>query len=100
MDDRTEVRVPEFRGMQALAAWLRGHDVGVLCQGPDPDSPTPLTDGRVVEQTPPAGSVLRRWDTVTLWLVDPPEDAGVREPRVPRPSLLSDVGEAPLDPDR
>lgn len=64
-------------------------------QGPDPDSSTPLTDGRVAQQAPAAGTVLQRWDAVTLWLTAPPEDAGVREPRVPHPSLLSDAGEPP-----
>jgi hypothetical protein len=39
MDDRTEVRVPELRGMQALAAWLHGHDVGRRSTGTDDVSP-------------------------------------------------------------
>ncbi len=28
--------------MQALNAWLVGHDHGLLLQGPDPDSPEPI----------------------------------------------------------
>jgi hypothetical protein len=28
--------------MQALNAWLVGHDHGLLLQGPDPDSPEPV----------------------------------------------------------
>ena len=70
--------------MQALNAWLRGHDAGLLLQGPDPDSPTPLLDGVVTEQQPPPGTRAHRWDPVTVWL-GPGPDAGVREPRRPLP---------------
>lgn len=80
------VEVPDFRGMQALNAWLAGHDAGLLLAGPDPDSPQPLLHGIVRQQEPPPGTTLRRWDVVTVWLADNRgEGDGVREPRVPHP---------------
>ncbi|MDT5160998.1 MAG: hypothetical protein QOC90_1308, partial [Mycobacterium sp.] len=36
--------------MQALNAWLIGHDHGLLLQGPDPDSPEPVMHGIVINQ--------------------------------------------------
>ncbi|MGH3911013.1 MAG: PASTA domain-containing protein [Pseudonocardiaceae bacterium] len=81
--DREElVQVPDFRGMQALSAWLAGHDVGLLLAGPDPDSPAPLLHGVVRRQTPAPGRRLHRWDVVTVWVGDLPF-GGVREPRQP-----------------
>lgn len=81
-----DIVVPDFCGRQALDAWLLGHDVGVLCQGPDPDSPRPVLHGRVVRQWPAPGTPVLRWDTVTVWVRDEPGDlAGVREPRRPLP---------------
>jgi hypothetical protein len=72
--------------MQALTAWLLGHDHGLLLQGPDPDSPEPLRDGVVARQHPPPRARLSRWDVVTVW-VDRPPDGGVREPLRPIPPL-------------
>lgn len=46
------IEVPDFRGMQALNAWLFGHDRGLLLTGPDPDSSQPLLHGVVVDQAP------------------------------------------------
>lgn len=40
MDD-SPVVVPDFRGQQALEAWLAGHDVGVLLEGPNPTALLP-----------------------------------------------------------
>jgi beta-lactam-binding protein with PASTA domain len=82
------VQVPDFVGQQALAAWLMGHDLGVLCQGPDPDGPHPILHGTVTGQKPPAGTSVRRWDTVTVWVEGPGDTAGVREPRRPLPPDL------------
>lgn len=70
--DGTTVEVPDFRGMQALNAWLAGHDAGVLLAGPDPDSPRPLLHGRIARQNPPPGTQLHRWDPVTVWVRDLP----------------------------
>lgn len=85
-----EIEVPDFRGMQALNAWLAGHDVGLLLAGPDPDSPRPVLHGIVVRQDPLPGSRLSRWDVVTVWLRDEPGDGdGVREPRRPRHPVYS-----------
>lgn len=80
--------------MQALNAWLLGHDFGLLLQGPDPDAPEPLMHGVVVRQSPPPQTPLARWDPVTVW-VEIPEDggAGVREPRRPLPPHREDVSE-------
>ena len=79
--------------MQALSAWLTGHDLGLLLQGPDPDSPEPLLHGIVVRQRPAPRTRLSRWDPVTVWVHLPPDDgAGVREPRRPPPQNRSDTG--------
>lgn len=80
--------MPNFRGRQALDAWLTGHDAGLLLQGPDPDSPHPLLHGIVVAQRPAAGTRLARWDPVTVWVRDAGEPSGVREPRRPLPQRL------------
>lgn len=77
--------VPNFKGKQALDAWLSGHDAGVLLQGPDPDSPHPLTNGRIVAQLPAAGARLDQWDTVTVWVAEDGDPSSVREPRRPLP---------------
>jgi hypothetical protein len=79
--------VPDFRGMQALNAWLVGHDHGLLLQGPDPDSPEPLLHGVVLTQHPPPHSRLRRWDAVTVWIQPPEDGSGVREPLRPPPPV-------------
>ena len=68
----TTVEVPDFCGMQALNAWLAGHEAGVLLTGPDPDSPRPLLHGRIARQNPPPGTQLHRWDPVTVWVRDLP----------------------------
>jgi beta-lactam-binding protein with PASTA domain len=94
-----EVAVPDFRGQQALDAWLRGHDLGLACQGTNPDSPEPLLHGRVVDQSPPPGTILPRWDVVTLVVVRPGEAAGMREPRRPLPPDRVLRGEKPLPPE-
>ncbi|MBP1822544.1 hypothetical protein [Mycobacterium sp. OAE908] len=79
--------------MQALNAWLVGHDHGLLLQGPDPDSAEPIMHGIVVDQEPEPKSLLRRWDPVTVWIEPPPDDdSGVREPVRPVPPLLSNHG--------
>lgn len=70
--------------MQALNAWLLGHDSGVLLQGPDADAPTPLLNGIVTHQQPSPGARAHRWDAVSVWVGQGP-DAGVREPRRPLP---------------
>ncbi|WP_283132867.1 PASTA domain-containing protein [Rhizohabitans arisaemae] len=80
-----DITVPDFRGMQALDAWLAGHEIGLLLQGPDPDGPQPLTHGRVVGQHPFPGTRVPRWSVVTVTLRDDPGNAGVREPRRPIP---------------
>ncbi|QWF83412.1 hypothetical protein HUW46_06853 [Amycolatopsis sp. CA-230715] len=89
--------VPDFAGKQALDAWLSGHDAGLLLQGPDPDSPHPLTNGRVVAQLPSAGTELARWGTVTVWVTDDGDPGGVREPRRPPPEHREAA--AALEPD-
>lgn len=73
MADRAEqvagVRVPDFHGEQALDAWLHGHDIGLLCQGPNPDSAQPLLHGRVIGQRPVPGttrSPMGRRDALDL----------------------------------
>ncbi|GGS88924.1 hypothetical protein GCM10010156_54230 [Planobispora rosea] len=80
------VAIPDFRGMQALNAWLAGHDAGLLLQGPDPDGPEPVMNGIVVRQHPLPGALLERWGTVTVWVHhDPGGESGVHEPRRPIP---------------
>ena len=91
------IEVPDFRGMQALNAWLSGHDRGLLLTGPDPDSAEPLLHGVVVDQDPVPGGRLHRWDVVTVWIRVPPGDSdGVREPRRPVMPLRADA--VALDP--
>jgi hypothetical protein len=77
---------------------LRGHDLGLACQGTNPDSPEPLLHGRVVDQSPQPGTILHRWDVVTLVVVRPEETAGVREPRRPLPPDRFLRGEKALPP--
>ena len=89
------VVVPDFHGRQALDAWLRGHDLGLLLQGPDPDS-HPLLNGVVVAQRPGPGTLMRRWDTVTVWVDGGGDGSGVREPRRPRPLHREAGGEKPV----
>jgi hypothetical protein len=60
--------------MQALNAWLVGHDHGLFLQGPDPDSRMPVMDGIVISQQPPPRTLLRRWDPVTVWIQPPPDN--------------------------
>jgi hypothetical protein len=95
--DERPVVVPNFKGKQALDAWLSGHDAGLLLQGPDPDSPHPLTNGFVVAQLPAAGTELARWGAVTVWVTEGGDPSGVREPRRPLPNHLE--GAAALEPD-
>ncbi|HEY4024136.1 MAG TPA: PASTA domain-containing protein [Pseudonocardiaceae bacterium] len=90
-DEHRSVVVPNFRGRQALDAWLSGHDAGLLLQGPDPDSPHPLLNGLVVAQRPEAGTRLSRWDTVTVWVAGGGDGSGVREPRRPLPNHLEET---------
>lgn len=91
--------VPDFRGRQALAAWLSGHEAGLLVQGPDPDSPHAVTNGVVVAQLPAPGARLSRWDPVTVWLADAGDPAGVREPRRPLPDRLEPTAARRPEPD-
>jgi hypothetical protein len=60
--------------MQALNAWLVGHDHGLLVQGADPDSPKPVMHGIGINQQPAPRALLWRWDSVTVWIQPPPED--------------------------
>lgn len=91
------IEVPDFRGMQALNAWLFGHDRGLLLTGPDPDSSQPLLHGVVVDQAPVPGGRLHRWDVVTVWIRHGPGDSGgVREPRRPLTPVQADA--VALDP--
>lgn len=78
--------------MQALNAWLVGHDHGLLLQGPDPDSPEPVLHGVVINQNPPPHTLLRRWDPVTVWIQPPEDGSGVREPRRPLPPVRRESG--------
>ncbi|GAB1819140.1 PASTA domain-containing protein [Herbidospora sp. RD11066] len=81
-----EVQVPDFRGMQALNAWLLGHDAGVLLIGPNPDGPESVMHGIVTKQEPLPGARVLRWGTVKVWMTDRGGgSAGVREPRTPKP---------------
>lgn len=73
--------------MQALNAWLVGHDYGLLLQGPDPDGPEPVMHGIVIHQLPPPRTHLHRWDPVTVWIKPPEDGSGVREPRRPLPPV-------------
>lgn len=91
------IEVPDFRGMQALNAWLLGHDRGLLLTGPDPDSPQPLLHGVVIDQAPVPGGRLHRWDVVTVWIRHGPGDSdGVREPRRPITPMQAEA--VALDP--
>lgn len=84
--------------MQALNAWLVGHDRGLLLQGPDPDSPEPVLHGVVVNQQPAPHTRLCRWDPVTVWIRRPPDDgSGVREPRRPLPPVRTRRGHVDED---
>jgi beta-lactam-binding protein with PASTA domain len=91
------IEVPDFRGLQALNAWLLGHDHGLLLTGPDPDSSHPLLNGLVADQAPAPGARLHRWDTVTVWIHRGPGDGdSVREPRRPLTPLQVDAASQPV----
>ena len=68
--------------MQALNAWLLGHDRGLLLTGPDPDSPEPLLHGVVADQAPVPGGLRHRWDFVTVWVRHDRETAAACANRV------------------
>jgi hypothetical protein len=86
--------------MQALNAWLAGHDAGVVLVGPNPDGALPVMHGIVTTQWPEPGAMVNKWDTVTVWVRnDPGEESGVREPRNPVPpagALSVELSEEPL----
>jgi hypothetical protein len=91
------IEVPDFRGMQALNAWLFGHDRGLMFTGPVPDSSQPLLRGVVVDQAPVPGDRLHRWDVMTVWIQHRPGDSdGVRESRRPVTPMQADA--VALDP--
>lgn len=79
--------------MQALNAWLVGHDIGLLLEGPDPDSPEPLLHGIIARQVPEPGHWLPRWAVVTVWVRNLPGRGGVREPRHPYPPTRTATSE-------
>jgi hypothetical protein len=94
------VVVPDFVGMQALNAWLLGHDRGLLLAGPDPDGPGNLTHGRITAQRPGPGVRLPRWSVVHVSVADPDGGlGGVREPRRPPPPIHELAAEVSLDGD-
>ena len=91
------IEVPDFRGMQALNAWLLGHDLGLLLAGPDPDSSNPVLHGVVVDQAPAPGDRLHRWGVVTVWTHRGPGDGdSVREPRHPLAPVQVDAESQPV----
>lgn len=83
--------VPDLRGLVVAAARAAGQEAGVVVTSSNLDGP-PLAaltwPGRwiVVEQTPRAGAIISRGETVAIQFVERGgPDAGVREPRRPLP---------------
>jgi transposase-like protein len=86
----SKVLVPNVVGLE----WIKARDVlaveGLTAINAQPDSPTdPASGGWVVtDQSPEAGARVRAGSVVRLWLRGD-GDAGVREPRRPRPTPRS-----------
>jgi beta-lactam-binding protein with PASTA domain len=91
-----QVITPDVVGMVVDRARKVAQAAGVVLAQPDPDGPplAELTWQRpvtVLRQDPPAGTVLRRWESVVVtWA---PGEAGVREPRRPLPRSVSGAEE-------
>lgn len=76
-------------GMAMRIATYSGLRLGHLTDGADEASRLefPLREGFfVVRQSPPSGTPAARWDPIVVeWGREPPDLAGVREPRRPIP---------------
>jgi PASTA domain len=86
----SKVLVPNVVGLE----WAKARDMlathGLTAINAQPDTPTdPTNGGRVVtDQSPESGARVRAGSVVRLWLRGD-GDAGVREPRRPRPAPRS-----------
>jgi hypothetical protein len=86
----SKVLVPNVVGLE----WIKAREVlaaeGLTAINAQPDIPTdPGTEGWVVtDQSPESGARVRAGSIIRLWLRGD-GDAGVREPRRPRPTPLS-----------
>jgi hypothetical protein len=92
-----QVVTPHVVGLVVDRAREVAQAAGVVLAQPDADGPPlaaltwrlPVT---VLSQDPPAGTVLRRWDSVVVtWTA---EESGVRERRRPLPRASGGAGDA------
>jgi hypothetical protein len=94
----SKVLVPNVVGLE----WIEARDVlagkGLVAINAHPDTPTDLgSQGWVVtDQSPESGAMVRAGSVVRLWIRGD-GDAGVREPRRPRPTPRS-AREMPPEP--
>lgn len=93
-----EVLTPDVVGLVVDDAYDVAVVAGVVLAQPDPDGPPlpaltwrqPVT---VLTQDPPAGTSIRRYESVVVtWTTD---EAGVREPRRPVPPDVADAEDRP-----
>ncbi len=61
----------------------------------EPGGPADGPEGVVTDQSPESGAVVETGDTVTLWIGRGGGSAGVREPRRPRPTPLTEKESRP-----
>lgn len=91
---RQPVVVPDLVGM----SWVQAHRMleakSLVATGVDPDGiPVTVADrpgGTVTDQSPESGAVVETGATVTLWIGRGGGSAGVREPRRPLPTPLTE----------
>lgn len=102
-ETRGRVVTPDVIGMVVDDARRVATAAGVVLAQPDPDGP-PLASltwqlpVRVASQDPPAGTVVRQWESVVVtWSA---EKSGVREPRRPAPRSMSGAGEPVVSEDQ
>jgi beta-lactam-binding protein with PASTA domain len=92
-----EVIVPNVLGMLVDDARRVAQAAGVVLAQPDPDGPplgglTWRLPVFITSQAPPAGSVLRRHESVVVTWGS--EESGVREPRRPHPKTMTGFEES------
>ena len=100
MNERESLRparaVPDFRGLDFLAATKLAEHAEVKPADPDPDAP-PIsarwwnTTLVVASQYPEPGTHVRQWDSVAITLAPPESPVGARASTQPGPVLKAEA---------